>query len=65
MKRLLISALLICLVLALMLFAGSVCHMPDYFEPSSFPTSSPSMSAMPSEAPSGPSPGAAHSAPQG
>lgn len=49
MKRLLISALLICLVLALMLFAGSVCHMPDYFEPGSFPTRSPSMSAMPAE----------------
>ena len=62
MKRLLISALLICLVLALMLFAGSVCRMPDYFEPG---TRSPSMSAMPSEAPSGPSPGAVHSAPQG
>lgn len=58
MKRRLTSAFLIFTVLVLMLFGGSVCRAPDYPEPGSFPTRSPSMSAMPPEPSASPEAGA-------
>ena len=51
MKRALLKALALLLALAAMFLGGSVRAMPQIIDPATLPTRSPSMSAMPAEAP--------------
>lgn len=49
MKRALLKALALLLALAAMFLGGSVRAMPQIIDPTTLPTRSPSMSAMPAE----------------